>query len=103
MVSFTCTVMIDSLFFLCTCKYDHRSPDQSQILKPKPSPNEHQEPAVIKKNEKNRSPNLVGFNETLYLLTAPRDADAYKKNAFNQEESDKLPSDRLIPDSRNRV
>ena len=58
---------------------------------------------MIKENEEKRSPNLVGFNETLYLLTASRDADAYKKNAFNQEESDKLPSDRSIPDSRNRV
>lgn len=55
-----------------------------------------------KPTAKKRSPNLEGFNETHYLLTAPRDSDAYKKNAFNQEASDKLPSDRAIPDSRHR-
>lgn len=86
--------------------YDHRSPEQSQNKGQQISHNHHQKPSVIHSNEakvKPPSPNLVGFNETHYLLTAPRDPDAYKKNAFNQEESDKLASDRTIPDSRNRA
>jgi len=49
-----------------------------------------------------KSPNLVDFNETQYMLTAARDKDAYKRNAFNQEVSDKLASDRPLPDSRSR-
>ena len=47
-----------------------------------------------------RSPNLEGFNESLYIGLARKDKDSYKLNAFNQAESDKLRSDRAIPDSR---
>ena len=47
------------------------------------------------------SPNLVDFNETQYILSSHKNSDAYKLNAFNQAESDKLPSDRAIPDTRN--
>lgn len=50
---------------------------------------------------KGRSPNLVGFNETMYISTGHKDRDSYKLNAFNQEESDNLPSDRSVPDTRN--
>ena len=53
-------------------------------------------------NEKKirKSPNLEGFNETGYIYEVQRDPDTYKRNAFNQEESDKLHSDRSIPDTR---
>lgn len=47
-----------------------------------------------------RSPNLEGFNETLYITSGRRHTDSYKLNAFNQAESDKLKSDRNVPDSR---
>ncbi len=47
------------------------------------------------------SPNLEGFNETAYILGSPKDSDTYKLNAFNQAESDKIASDRSIPDTRN--
>lgn len=47
-----------------------------------------------------KSPNLEGFNETAYIYAVQRDPDTYKRNAFNQEESDKLHSDRSIPDTR---
>ena len=53
------------------------------------------------KISKRRSPNLEGFNETAYITTSHRDSDSYKLNAFNQEESDKLASDRTVPDTRN--
>lgn len=48
-----------------------------------------------------RSPNLEGFNETDYIAKARHDTDAYKLNGFNQEASDKLNSDRTVPDTRN--
>lgn len=49
-----------------------------------------------------KSPNLAGFNESAYILGSIKDGkDAYRYNAFNQEESDKLPSDRTVPDTRN--
>ena len=51
-------------------------------------------------NKKRNSPNLEGFNETSYIYAVRQDPDAYKRNAFNQEASDKLPSDRSIPDTR---
>ena len=48
-----------------------------------------------------KSPNLQGFNETAYILGDMRDrVDAYKYNAFNQEESDKVASDRSVPGTR---
>ena len=53
--------------------------------------------------KKSVSPNLEGFNETAYVTGSLHDRDAYKLNAFNQEESDKLPSDRSIPDTRHRM
>ena len=54
-----------------------------------------------KEQPKQISPNLIDFNETKYLVSSHKNADAYKLNAFNQVESDKLHSDRLIPDTRN--
>lgn len=53
------------------------------------------------KMTKKQSPNLLGFNETEYIAKGHKDRDAYKLNAFNQAESDKLKSDRAIPDTRN--
>ena len=48
-----------------------------------------------------QNPNTMQFNETAYILTSSKASnDAYKKNAFNQVESDKLPSNRKIPDTR---
>ncbi|CAI8012813.1 Polypeptide N-acetylgalactosaminyltransferase 2 [Geodia barretti] len=55
----------------------------------------------LKDQPKKVSPNLIGFNETKYLRSSHKNSDAYKLNAFNQVESDKLHSDRLIPDTRN--
>lgn len=47
------------------------------------------------------SPNLDGFNEATYINGSSRDKnDPYRKNSFNQLESDHLRSDRTIPDSR---
>jgi hypothetical protein len=51
--------------------------------------------------KKKVSPNLIGFNETKYLQSSHKNSDAYKLNAFNQVESDRLHSDRLVPDTRN--
>ena len=45
-------------------------------------------------------PNIADFNETLYIRSEAKDRDAYKKNAFNLAASDKLASDRQIPDTR---
>lgn len=53
------------------------------------------------KMAKNKSPNLEGFNATNYIATGHKDTDSYKLNAFNQAESDKLLSDRTVPDTRN--
>lgn len=47
-----------------------------------------------------KSPNLEGFNETDYIAKGRHDTDAYKLNGFNQEASDKLSSDRTVPDTR---
>lgn len=61
-----------------------------------PKPDKSREREVAPK-----SPNLQGFNETAYILGAVRDkADAYKYNAFNQQESDNIASDRSVPDTR---
>ena len=49
-------------------------------------------------------PNLAGFNATQYILGGLRDReDAYKKNAFNQDASDKTAIDRQIPDTRHSL
>lgn len=55
---------------------------------------------LTKQMKRKKSPNLEGFNETEYVLTSRRDQDSYKLNAFNQAESDRLASDRSIPDTR---
>ena len=90
----------------CTFQYDHRPLDQKLRSHrvsnvelegenaPKPDKSKERELAA-------KSPNLQGFNETAYILGDMRDrADAYKYNAFNQEESDKVASDRSVPDTR---
>ena len=65
-------------------QYDHR-PDARTALEP---------PHVM-------SPNLDGFNEAAYISGSSVDKnDPYRKNSFNQMESDGLKSDRTIPDSR---
>lgn len=69
-------------------QYDHR-PLHERL-------SDQQFPVDAKQN-----PNTLRFNETVYILGSSRDnTDAYKKNAFNQAESDKLPSNRKIPDTR---
>lgn len=90
------------MFPTCNSQYDHRSSKKVDIINEELG---HESPLDKKPEEQSKlhSPNLVGFNETHYLLTAPKDKDAYKKNAFNQEASDKLGSSRSIPDSRNRA
>lgn len=55
----------------------------------------------VSKQPKISSPNLEGFNATEYIATGHKDSDSYKLNAFNQLESDKLSSDRAVPDTRN--
>lgn len=55
----------------------------------------------VKNMKKKKSPNLEGFNETEYIIAAHHDSDSYKLNGFNQEESDKLLSNRAVPDTRN--
>ena len=91
-------------------QYDHRRPEtkdvdgeNSQVEDPV---NRVDDRALLNwkhdsEGVKHKSPNLEGFNETLYISSAHKDQDSYKLNAFNQEESDKLRSDRAVPDSRN--
>ncbi|XP_064404041.1 polypeptide N-acetylgalactosaminyltransferase 2-like [Halichondria panicea] len=83
--------------------YDHRSPNEKVIHSNEILSHEKPLEKLPLERSEPHSPNLVGFNETHYMLTAPRDHDAYKKNAFNQEESDKLASNRAVPDSRTRM
>ena len=69
-------------------QYDHRSLHEKH--------SDQKFPAIAKQN-----PNTMRFNETAYILGSARDSDdAYKMNAFNQVESDKLPSNRKVPDTR---
>ena len=69
-------------------QYDHRPVQEKH--------SDHQFSVVAKQN-----PNVLRFNESAYILGSSRDsADAYKKNAFNQVESDKLLSNRKVPDTR---
>lgn len=92
--------------FASTFQYDHRSLDQR--LRSHRVNNVELEGENAPKPEKSKegelaakSPNLQGFNETAYILGDMRDrVDAYKYNAFNQEESDKVASDRSVPDTR---
>lgn len=80
-------------------QYDHRPPDKKLQEEPIHYDN-------IPDNQPGKpkplvSPNLIGFNETQYLLASHKNSDSYKLNAFNQMESDKLASDRPVPDTRN--
>ena len=80
----------------CLCQYDHRSGSSVNERG-----NKINDPASQQGDQmKGRSPNLEGFNETAYIHAVQRDPDAYRRNAFNQEESDKLHSDRSVPDTR---
>ena len=68
-----------------------------------PVQNEREDEKPEKSRRVHHSPNLLGFNETAYILGDGRDSrDVYKRNGFNQVESDKLPSDRSVPDTRHR-
>ena len=83
-------------------QYDHRSSkvDRNEgKSKNEVERSKHGQPDQSGKNKKN-SPNLEGFNETAYVFAVKRDSDSYKRNAFNQEASDKLQSDRSLPDTR---
>lgn len=80
-----------------SCQYDHRSGssvNERSINRINHSASQQGD------QKKGRSPNLEGFNETAYIHGVQRDPDAYRRNAFNQEESDKLHSDRSVPDTR---
>ncbi len=44
--------------------------------------------------------NTYQFDERLYIDSLREMGDPYKKNAFNVEASDLLPSDREVPDTR---
>ena len=86
---------LDEVFLSCSMQYDHRSPEVRQKTDP--------DSEVVPPGEKTpgKSPNLEGFNETVYILGSHRDGDTYKLNGFNQEESDGIPSHRDVPDTRN--
>lgn len=75
--------------------YDHRPPERRV-------PNVETPTTKDRPGKHNKSPNLQGFNETAYVYGVAREKDAYQRNAFNQEECDRLASDRAIPDTRNR-
>ena len=95
-VCITLSNAILPLYCYCLCQYDHRSGnsinERSNRINHSPSQQGDQ--------KRGKSPNLEGFNETAYIHAVRRDPDAYKRNAFNQEESDKLHSDRSVPDTR---
>lgn len=91
-----------------TEQYDHRPANKklnSHAEVPVDYNHAHEDPVVVQDGphevKSKISPNLVDFNETKYLQSSHKNADAYKLNAFNQIESDKLHSDRHIPDTRN--
>ena len=44
--------------------------------------------------------NVYQFDERFYIDSLREMGDPYKKNAFNVEASDALPSDRDVPDTR---
>ena len=86
-------------------QYDHRVKvvkDRPVEISEKKASNKNYDQSLINwdKNSPRKSPNLEGFNDTAYIITGRRDKDSYKLNSFNQEESDKLHSDRTIPDTR---
>ncbi len=89
---------------MLSAQYDHRSPE-GRLIKSSDGdeggnavpPGEH----TPGKKATAKSPNLEGFNETAYILGSPKNQDTYRLNAFNQAESDKLNSARMIPDTRN--
>ncbi len=103
--------------YLCILQYDHRTSDDKAAARVQHSEVMGEDAAAAVKKSDDRAllnwdskvskmakgmlPNLEGFNQTDYIRTGHRDSNSYKLNAFNQEESDKLPSDRSIPDTRN--
>ena len=81
-------------------QYDHRPPNKKLTSHAERNDYHYIKQDIEAVNQK-LSPNLIGFNETQYLLSSHKNDDAYKLNAFNQAESDRLASDRPIPDTRN--
>lgn len=99
---FSIPIRVKSVIVVSTnTQYDHRPPDRKlddgkssdDVLGSRPQ-------RENSGKQGGNSPNLEGFNETEYILAVKRDADSYKHNAFNQEASDKLRSDRSLPDTR---
>ena len=109
--------MIHSALLLISCilQYDHRAPEVKapRVAVSESVPvvqnviNKVDDRSLLNwdknsnKMPKKDSPNLAGFNATEYIATGHVDTDSYKLNAFNQAESDKLQSDRAVPDTRN--
>ena len=83
-------------------QYDHRisKVDKNESIKSKSDVDRSKHQQDQSGKNKRNSPNLEGFNETAYVFAVKRDSDSYKRNAFNQEASDKLQSDRSLPDTR---
>ena len=100
------------IFVLLLYQYDHRRPEAKildiEVVKNEDNVKRVDDRALLNwehsnlglKNSNLKSPNLEGFNETKYITSAHKDGDAYKLNAFNQEASDRLSSDRSIPDTK---